>query len=109
MDEQFVRNRITELRIAKGKSEREMSLDLGHSCSYINSITSGRISPSLKELLYICEYLHITPDNFFKPDEDLSLVKRKAISQLMDLDDKEVTLLSDLMEYMKISQNKNES
>ena len=27
MDEQFVRDRITELRIANGKSEREMSLD----------------------------------------------------------------------------------
>ena len=45
MDEQFIRDRITQLRIAAGKSEREMSLDLGHSGSYINSITSGRIAP----------------------------------------------------------------
>lgn len=52
MDEQFIRNRITQLRIAANKSEREMSLDLGHGGSYINSITAGRTFPSLLEFLY---------------------------------------------------------
>ena len=39
MDEQFIGERITQLRLSINKSEREMSLDLGHSGSYINSIT----------------------------------------------------------------------
>lgn len=34
MDEQFIRNRITELRVKKGVSEYRMSMDLGHSKSY---------------------------------------------------------------------------
>lgn len=98
MNEQFIRERITQLRIAENKSEREMSLDLGHSGSYINSIVSGRIFPSLKEFLYICEYLHVTPEIFFQAENNISAVKRKAISQIIDLDDHDVSLLSDLME-----------
>lgn len=101
MDEQFIRNRITQLRIAANKSEREMSLDLGHSGSYINSITSGRTFPSLREFLYICEYLDITPEEFFQLGNDLSPIKRKAIAQIKDLSDYSVALLSDLMGRIK--------
>lgn len=57
MDEDFIRQRITELRIQKNVSEYRMSLDLGHSKSYVQSITSGRALPSMPEFLYICEYL----------------------------------------------------
>lgn len=101
MDEQFIRNRITQLRIAANKSEREMSLDLGHSGSYINSITSGRTFPSLREFLYICEYLDITPEEFFQPEKDLSPIKRKAIVQVKGLSDETVALLSDLIDKLK--------
>lgn len=45
-----------------------MSLDLGHSKSYIQSISSGRALPSLSEFLYICEYLGVTPKEFFDTD-----------------------------------------
>lgn len=49
MTDSFIRERITELRIKKGVSEYRMSTDLGHSKSYIQSITSGRALPSLSE------------------------------------------------------------
>ena len=65
MDEHFIRNRITELRTQKGISEYKMSLDLGHSRSYMQGISSGRSMPSLTEFLYICDYLNITPKDFF--------------------------------------------
>lgn len=35
MDEEFIRNRITELRLKKGASEYQMSLALGQNRSYI--------------------------------------------------------------------------
>ena len=93
MNEAFIRERITQLRLIAGKSEREMSLDLGHSGSYINSITSGRISPSLKEFLYICEYLHVTPETFFQDEPpvptELSSEKTKLIQWILSLDDKD--------------------
>ena len=65
MDEAFVRNRISELRCKKGITEYRMSLDLGHSKSYMQSISSGRSLPSLSEFLYICDYLGVTPKEFF--------------------------------------------
>ncbi|MBQ3005652.1 MAG: helix-turn-helix transcriptional regulator [Clostridia bacterium] len=70
MNEQFIRERISALRIKKGVSEYKMSYDLGHSKSYIQSISSGRALPSLSEFLFICEYLGVTPKEFF--DEEIS-------------------------------------
>ena len=43
VDEAFIQNRISELRTKKGVSEYKMSLDLGHSKSYIQSISSGPV------------------------------------------------------------------
>ena len=42
MDEEFIRNRITELRLKKGVSEYQMSMELGQNRSYIQAISSGR-------------------------------------------------------------------
>ena len=46
MDEKFIRDRITYLRMQKNVSEYKMSLDLGHGKSYIQIIASGRALPS---------------------------------------------------------------
>ncbi len=81
MDEAFVRNRISELRIKKGISEYKMSLDLGHSKSYIQSISSGKALPSFSEFLYICDYLGVTPKDFF----DAEVAEPQAISNLINL------------------------
>ena len=50
MNEKYIAERITELRLRKNVSEYRMSLDLGHSNSYIRSITSGKALPSMSEL-----------------------------------------------------------
>ena len=47
MDEEFIRNRITELRLKKGVSEYQMSMELGQNRSYIQAISSGRSMPSM--------------------------------------------------------------
>lgn len=79
MEEQFIRDRLSKLREEKQVSERKMSLDLGHSTSYIRGITSGRSLPSMSEFLYICEYLGITPSEFFKEEKETTLTQQKAI------------------------------
>ena len=65
MTDNYIRDRISELRLKKGVSEYKMSMDLGHSKSYIQSISSGKALPSMGEFLYICEYLGVTPAEFF--------------------------------------------
>ena len=81
MTEKYVAERITELRLKKNVSEYRMSLDLGHSNSYIRSITSGKALPSMSEFLYICEYLGVTPREFF----DENLKNTEQVKRLYDL------------------------
>ena len=65
---EFVKERITQLRLQKGISEYKMSYDLGHSRGYVNNISSGKALPSMAEFFAICEYFGITPIEFFKTD-----------------------------------------
>ena len=66
----FLRDRITALRMQKGVSEYQMSLDLGHSRGYIQNISRGKSLPSIEGLLEICDYFAISPAQFF--DDGLS-------------------------------------
>ena len=65
MDIDFIRNRITELRLQKRLSERDLSLSLGKGNNYINTISSGNSLPSLESLFEICDFFNITPYEFF--------------------------------------------
>ena len=73
MEAEFVRERITQLRLQKGVSEYKMSYDLGHSRGYINNISSGKTLPSMTEFFAICDYFEITPIDFFNSDIVCSL------------------------------------
>ena len=64
LEEQFC-ERLTQLRLKKGVSARDMSLSLGQSESYINRIESKKMLPSMSVFFYICDYLGITPKEFF--------------------------------------------
>lgn len=70
MYEEFTQNRIAQLRMQKGVSARDMSLSLGQNDSYINRIENRRALPSLTGLFYICEYLGITPKDFFDTETE---------------------------------------
>ena len=85
--EDFIRSRITELRIAKNVSEHKMSHDLDKSGSYIRSITCGIALPSLRELFNIIAYFGMTPAEFFDPlDADGSLFC-DTCTRIRDLDE----------------------
>jgi len=60
--------RLSQLRLNKGVSAREMSLDIGQSAGYINGIETGVSFPSMTVFFYICEYFNITPKEFFATD-----------------------------------------
>ena len=62
---QWFSERLTQLRMEKGVSARDMSLSLGQSESYINKIENRRTMPSMTGFFYICEYLGIEPQDFF--------------------------------------------
>jgi len=102
MDENFIRNRITQLRLKKQVSEYKMSLDLGHSKSYIQSISSGRSLPSMPEFLYICEYFQITPEAFFEEDVEFPAQLRALLSTAKKLPEKDLQLLIDIAARLSV-------
>ena len=55
----FIRERITRLRLERNLSEYQLSYELGQSKGYIQSITSGRALPSMAMFLDICDYILI--------------------------------------------------
>lgn len=62
--------RLAQLRNKAGVSARDMSLSMGQNPGYINNIESGKSMPSLTGIFYICEYLGITPSEFFDLESD---------------------------------------
>ena len=65
MYEDFVPERLAKLRTQKGVSARDMSLSLGQANNYINNIENKKSLPAMQSFFYICEYLGVTPQEFF--------------------------------------------
>ena len=93
MYEDFVRERITKLRLKKGVSEYQMSYDLGHSRGYVYNISSGKALPPLKEFFAICDYFEITPQQFFDESTLHPELIQKAITGMEQLDESDLLML----------------
>ena len=65
MELQNLGERLAHLRISKNVSAREMSLSIGLSANYINKIENGKSLPSMAVFFDICDYLGISPKDFF--------------------------------------------
>lgn len=100
MYENFVRERITQLRLKKGVSEYKMSYDLGHSRSYINNISSGKALPPMKEFFAICEYLGVTPQEFFDTGTENPELIQKAVSGMKKLDESDMLMILGIINRM---------
>ncbi len=83
--EDFFAKRLATLRTEKGVSARDMSLSIGQSESYINKIENGKAFPSMQIFFYICEYLKITPKEFFDDDIVYSAAMVEVVQDLSKL------------------------
>ena len=89
--------RLAQLRMQKGVSARDMSLSLGQSASYINTIEAGKSFPSMTAFFYICEYLGVSPMEFFdfaseSPWQMKELGEKKARLELLCRDSEHMAL-----------------
>ena len=100
VNESFVRERITQLRLRKGISEYQMSYDLGHSRGYINNISSGKSLPSVAELLSICDYFGITPAEFFTENDEDPRLSREFTELISRLDGSDRLLVKSIAERL---------
>lgn len=89
--------RLAQLRNKKGVSAREMSLSIGQNASYINNIESGKSLPSMSGFFYICEYLCISPNEFFDTDSKNPEKLQALINNLKHLDDAQLDNISSIV------------
>lgn len=107
MYEDFIRERINNLRMQQNISEYQLSLDLGHSQGYIQSITSGRTLPSMGAFLEICEYFKITPLEFFDPSIDNPSLIKTIMNDIRTLSENDLLLLSLVLKRITASGTEN--
>jgi len=91
MMEDFFSRRLSELRTKKGVSARDMSLSLGQSAGYINKIENGRSLPSMMQFFYICDFLEITPKDFFDDTISNPSMFTELMEELKVLDDERLS------------------
>ena len=101
MDQKDFSRRLSELRIQKGVSARDMSLSLGQSAGYINNIENGVNYPSMSVFFYICEYLDITPKEFFDLDTDNPTKANELLEATRRLTDAQIEHLIALAKDLK--------
>ena len=65
MTESFIGNRIAELVKIKKISTVKMSEDLAQSKDYIDNIIEHKLLPSMQSFFAICDYLELSPAEFF--------------------------------------------
>lgn len=86
-------NRLVSLREEKGVSAREMSLAIGQNPGYINNIESGKTLPSMTGFFFICEYLDISPTDFFDFENKKPHKNEILIQYLNKLNDEQINCL----------------
>ena len=99
--EKEFQDRLSELRLQKDVSAREMSQGIGQSENYICNIENHHNLPSMSAFFYICDYLKITPQEFFDLESRDPNRLTEIIEKLKRLNSDQLALLSKLIDQMK--------
>ena len=92
--------RLALLRSKMNISARDMSLSLGQNPGYINTIESGKALPSMAMFFYICDYLHISPTEFFASENNSPIKIRSILHNLSLLDDEALDSIEVIVEKL---------
>lgn len=101
--------RLSELRRGGQITARETSLALGQDPSYINRIENNKTFPSMQGFFSICDYLDITPAEFF--DEEVACPSEvHAVEELLEkLSQDQLLLIKQVAEQFLSGNNMKES
>ena len=89
--------RLGQLRENRGVSARDMSLSIGQNPGYINSIENGKSMPSMSAFLSICDYLSISPCEFFDTDSKVPERLRNIVNDLKRLDEDQLVSIETII------------
>jgi len=97
MDEKDFAIRLARLREKKGVSARDMSLSIGQNPGYINNIETGKSKPSLDGFFFICEYLGVTPSDFFDTESANPSKLDSIVKDMKKLNDQQLETIAMLV------------
>ncbi len=99
----FFSNRLYDLRMQQNVSARKMSNLIGMGDAYINTIENNKSMPKMEQFYFICDYLKISPSDFF--DEGNSNPQRLAalMEDLKSLSDEQLATVAAVVREMKKS------
>lgn len=100
MNEKDFAIRLSRLREKKGVSARDMSLSIGQNPGYINNIETGKSKPSLDGFFFICEYLGVTPSDFFDMDSKNPTKLDAVIEDMKKLNDRQLDIVAMLIKEL---------
>ena len=101
MYEDLFYQRLVQLRTQKDVSAREMSLSIGQSASYINTLENQKALPSMAAFFYICEYLGVTPSEFFDAENPCPKELQSIMQALKGLTPEQLSHLEYIALQMK--------
>lgn len=101
MFEDLFYERLVKLRTEKGVSARDMSLTIGQSAGYINSLENQKGFPSMQVFFYICEYLGITPSEFFDNTNNSPSEYKEILEDLKTLDTEQLHNIKAIIKGLK--------
>lgn len=101
MFEDLFYERLTKLRTEKGVSARDMSLTIGQSSGYINGLENRNGFPSMQVFFYICEYLGVTPSEFFDEGNNYPAEYKEIVEDLRALDAKQLQNIKEIIKGLK--------
>lgn len=99
--------RLSQLREEKDVSARDMSIKLGQNPAYINNIETNKALPSMSMFFNICDYLEITPSDFFNDDIENPSTFNKLCKQLATLSSNQLNLLTSFISSFSNQTQKN--
>lgn len=100
LEEDFAK-RLAELRAKKKVSARDMSLSIGQCSGYISNIENGHNLPSMTVFFYICDYLGVTPCEFFEVENNDPATLSPIFEQIKKLKPEQVEVLQAMLNQMK--------
>ena len=100
MYEEDFQARLSKLRNEKGVSARDMSLSIGQNPGYIHNIENGKALPSMSVFFFICDYLGISPSEFFDLENPNPGKLKPIIEKMKKLDDEQLDGISAILNGM---------
>lgn len=101
MDENYISERLAQLRTQMGVSARDMSLSMGQADNYINNIENKKSMPSIQSFFYICEYLKVTPKEFFDTEAESPTLLNELLAEVKPLSVRALEYLIGFVREMK--------